>query len=79
MTDRTWLPHIPTLIDKKVIKEIESKFKIEMEITSSHKTRMKNDLQYQMLLFYFIKESNLFKFEIREHIEKVDYMALRNR
>ena len=39
---------------------------------------MKNDLQYQMLLFYFIKESNLYKYEIRDSNDITDYMALRN-
>ena len=33
-TDRTWLPHIPTFVDKQVIKQIESEFEIEMKITS---------------------------------------------
>jgi hypothetical protein len=76
--DRKWLPHMPFLIDKKIIKQIEFDFGPEMELTSSHKSRMRNDIQYEMLYWYYIIESryNSYYFENQETV--VDYMGITN-
>ena len=45
---------MPFLIDQKVMRQIENDFGHELEITSSHKSRKRNDIQYEMMYWYYI-------------------------
>lgn len=78
VSDRKWLPHMPFLIDQEVMREIESEFEHELDVTSSHKSRMRNDVQYEMMYWYYIIESGDYPHLLKDDSSVVDYMALRD-
>ena len=42
---REWVPHMPFMLSKSIISELQSKLEKEFNTTSSHKLRVKNDVQ----------------------------------
>ena len=60
------------------MRAIEHDFPIEMKLTAGHKIRARNDIQYEMMYYYYIIESpNNYKYELRDDQVDVDYYALR--
>ena len=77
VTNRTWNPHMPFMLDKRILEDISTELPIETSLTryaiskntdflvekmynldfSSHQTRKKTDLQYEMLFNYYTVES----------------------
>ena len=55
---RRVIAHVPFLLNKSIIKHLQNTFPIQFKVTSSHKFREPNDMQfafsYKILLFYFI-------------------------
>ena len=39
------MPHVPLIINKSIMKDLQAFFSIFYEVTSSHKKRQKNDMQ----------------------------------
>ncbi|XP_049840079.1 N-acetylglucosamine-1-phosphotransferase subunits alpha/beta isoform X3 [Schistocerca gregaria] len=46
--------HMPHLIDKKIMEDLQRRFQDEWLLTSSHKIRRANDMQYAFSYFYFL-------------------------
>ncbi|KAI4454769.1 stealth protein cr1 conserved region 1 [Holotrichia oblita] len=46
--------HMPFLIDKDIMSELHRKFKSEFDMTSQHKFRTKNDMQFSLSYFYYL-------------------------
>ena len=43
-----WLPeHMPLMINKRVVLDLQNTFRKELELTSSHRTRQRNDIQFE--------------------------------
>ncbi|KAK6644986.1 hypothetical protein RUM43_001262 [Polyplax serrata] len=51
---RKVLAHMPHFINKDIMTEIQNQFPLEWNITSSHKFRSKNDMQFAFSYFYYI-------------------------
>lgn len=61
------------------MRAIEHDFPVEMKLTAGHKIRARNDIQYEMMYYYYVIESpNNYKYELRDEQVDVDYYALRN-
>jgi len=54
--------HMPHMIDRTIISELQSVFPVEFDETSSHRLRSSTDMQYSFSYFYFLmsepKETN---------------------
>lgn len=46
--------HMPHFISKSIIKDLQDRFSEEFQLTSSHKIRQANDMQYAFSYFYFL-------------------------
>lgn len=46
--------HMPHLIDKSIVNNMQEKFKFEFQKTSSHKVRDSEDMQFAFSYFYFL-------------------------
>ncbi|XP_012270546.1 N-acetylglucosamine-1-phosphotransferase subunits alpha/beta isoform X2 [Orussus abietinus] len=46
--------HMPHLLDKRIVREMQKKFHSEFKKTSSHKLRSSEDMQYAFSYFYFL-------------------------
>ncbi|XP_068087207.1 N-acetylglucosamine-1-phosphotransferase subunits alpha/beta [Anabrus simplex] len=46
--------HMPHLIDKKVMQELQKRFSKQWDLTSSHKIRSPQDMQFAFSYFYFL-------------------------
>lgn len=46
--------HMPHMIDKELMKELQETWADDFEATSSHQLRHKNDMQYAFSYFYFL-------------------------
>ena len=67
------------LIDREIMRSIERDFPLQMEQTASHKIRAKNDIQYEMMYYYYIIESPKgYSYELKPDDIDVDYYGLRN-
>ena len=67
------------LIDRDVMRSIERDFPIQMKQTAAHQMRAKNDVQYEMMYYYYIMESSKgYKYELKPEEVDVDYVGLRN-
>ena len=67
------------LIDREIMRSIERDFPVQMEQTASHKIRAKNDIQYEMMYYYYIMESPKgYSYELKPDDVDVDYYGLRN-
>ena len=67
------------LIDREIMRSIERDFPVQMEQTASHKIRAKNDIQYEMMYYYYIMESPKgYSYELKPDDIDVDYYGLRN-
>ncbi|CAE1268162.1 GNPTAB [Acanthosepion pharaonis] len=53
-TSRKVLAHIPHMIDKNVMKELHDLFPQEWEVTSSHRIRSSDDMQFAFAYFYYL-------------------------
>ena len=42
---RYWMPHVPLIINKSIMTDLQAFFSIFYEVTSSHRKRQKNDMQ----------------------------------
>lgn len=77
VTDRTWMPHLPNLINRDIMYQMEADFGQEMKRTSGHQRRSYNDLQYQMMYTYFVIESpHNYPYQLIDHKDHVGYCAL---
>ena len=67
------------LVDRAVMRSIERDFPIQMKQTAAHQMRAKNDVQYEMMYYYYIMESPKgYKYELKPEEVDVDYVGLRN-
>ncbi|KAK7070841.1 hypothetical protein SK128_002684 [Halocaridina rubra] len=57
--------HMPHLINREIMTELQKRFQEEFELTSSHKIRQANDMQYAFSYFFYL----LSKKRIRTHSE----------
>lgn len=70
--NRTWNAHLPMMFDKDIISDIWTDFPLETNLTrfvfchhlaqsrisfSSHRVRLKTDLQFEMMFIYYSLES----------------------
>ncbi|XP_066946144.1 N-acetylglucosamine-1-phosphotransferase subunits alpha/beta [Macrobrachium rosenbergii] len=46
--------HMPHLINKQIMEDLQSRFQEEYELTSSHKIRQANDMQYAFSYFFYL-------------------------
>ncbi|KAK8733624.1 hypothetical protein OTU49_006396 [Cherax quadricarinatus] len=46
--------HMPHLISKNIMESLQNRFKEEFELTSSHKIRQANDMQYAFSYYFFL-------------------------
>ena len=68
------------LIDRDVMRSIERDFPVQIKQTAAHQMRAKNDVQYEMMYYYYIMESPKgYKYELKPEDVDVDYVGLRNR
>ena len=54
---RYWAEHIPLMINKRIIMDLQSTFSHYYEITSSHHTRQPNDVQYEFAYINWLLEA----------------------
>lgn len=57
VNNRTWNAHLPMMFDKDIISDIWTDFPLETNLTSSHRVRLKTDLQFEMMFIYYSLES----------------------
>lgn len=57
---RQWIPHMPFLFSKSILKELHAIFAKEINLTSSHRTRAKNDVQLAFSYFHYLNEQEKF-------------------
>lgn len=57
---RQWVPHMPFLFSKSILNDLHSLFAKEYELTSSHRTRAKNDLQLAFTYMHYVAEQPKF-------------------
>jgi len=77
VTNRTWNPHMPFMLDKRILDDISTELPIETSLTSSHQTRKKTDLQYEMLFNYYTVESpRNYSHVIMDQEPVVEYISL---
>lgn len=50
------VPHIPMLVEKQIMLELQDIFRAEYDMTSSHKTRHKNKMQYEFAYVNYVHE-----------------------
>ncbi|XP_028409646.1 N-acetylglucosamine-1-phosphotransferase subunits alpha/beta-like [Dendronephthya gigantea] len=46
--------HMPHMVDVDIMNELQAKFPKEFDVTSSHKLRSKDDMQFALSYFYFV-------------------------
>lgn len=63
--------HIPHLIDKQIMKSLQNKFNLEFDLTSSHRLRSANDMQYAFSYYYYIM-SELKQFDAYKLFDEID-------
>ncbi|CAL4131211.1 unnamed protein product [Meganyctiphanes norvegica] len=51
--------HMPHLINKDVMRDLQERFTEEFELTSSHSVRQANDMQYAFSYFFFLMSSKI--------------------
>jgi len=77
VTNRTWNPHMPFMLDKRILDDISTELPLETSLTSSHQTRKKTDLQYEMLFNYYTVESpRNYSHVIMDQEPVVEYISL---
>jgi len=54
---RHWLPHIPYMFNRKIMREMQEHYNIEFELTSRHKKRQKNDMQPEFAYVHWLQEA----------------------
>ena len=63
--------HAPHLIDREIMHRLENKFKTQFELTSSHRLRSSNDMQYAFSYYYFLM-SELDEFNASKLFDEFD-------
>ncbi len=63
--------HIPHLIDIDIMNKLENKFRTEFDLTSSHRLRSSNDMQFAFSYYYFIM-SELEEFNASKLFDEFD-------
>lgn len=63
--------HMPHLIDKSIVNNMQEKFKFEFKKTSSHKVRDSEDMQFAFSYFYFLSSEKR-KVSIEEIFDMFD-------
>lgn len=66
--------HTPFLIDSKIMNSLQEKFKEDFEITSSHRFRSRNDIQFAFSYYNFII-SELIDFNAENFFTDLDLNA----
>ena len=77
--NRTFPPHVPNLINRDVMYNMEIDFGPEMKRTSGHKLRSYNDLQFQFMYNnYLIESPHNYQFKQIDDSDHVGYCDLTN-
>ena len=64
--------HMPHLIDREVMQELQDAFNEEFDLTSSHQIRHNDDMQYSFSYFYFYMSETLDSISLRRVFEEID-------
>ena len=64
--------HMPHLIDREVMQELQDAFSEEFDLTSSHQIRHNEDMQYSFSYFYFYMSETLDSISLRQVFEQID-------
>jgi len=63
---RRWLSHMPFMIRKSIVFDLQSIFAREYNITSAHRLRAKNDVQFAFAYYHFLVESDSYSTVTKE-------------
>lgn len=62
---------MPHMIDVDIMNELQAKFPKEFDVTSSHKLRSKDDMQFALSYFYFVIDQTK-EFDVSSLFQEVD-------
>ncbi len=46
--------HMPHMVDREIMAELQEKYREQFELTSSHKVRSRDDMQFSFSYFYYL-------------------------
>ena len=64
--------HMPHLIDRVVMQELQDTFQEEFDITSSHQVRHNHDMQYSFSYFYYYMSETMDTIDLRQVFDEFD-------
>ena len=64
--------HMPHLIDRDVMQELQDTFQEEFDLTSSHQVRHNHDMQYSFSYFYYYMSETMDWIDLREIFDEFD-------
>ncbi|KAI6658944.1 N-acetylglucosamine-1-phosphotransferase subunits alpha/beta-like isoform X1 [Oopsacas minuta] len=64
--------HMPHLIDRDIMQELQDEFREEFDLTSSHKVRQNDDMQYSFSYYYYYMSETLESISLRRVFEEFD-------
>ena len=64
--------HMPHLIDRDVMQELQDLFQEEFDITSSHQVRHNHDMQYSFSYYYYYMSETMDSIDLRHVFDELD-------
>jgi len=75
---RHYVAHTPHLYDTQIMKELQSRFQVEFNLTSSHRYRKKNDIQYEFMYFHYLNDQKKYLTKTISEKKFLNYYAVKN-